>query len=75
MLTESPSSTKIIYTNGSQSVVSGPPAAVSPGNLLEMQIPGPCYRLLGVGPAMWVLTPPDGSDALSSLRTTDLHCI
>lgn len=75
MLTESPSSTKIIYTNDSQSVVSGPPAAVSRGNLLEMQILGPCYRLLGVGPAMWVWTPPDGSDALSSLRTTDLHCI
>ena len=56
MLTESPSSAKVMYTSGSQSVVSGPSAAASPGNLLEMQIPGPCYRqagleTLGCGPS------------------------
>ena len=36
-----------MYTSGSQSVVSGPPAAASPGNLLEMQILGPCYIYIG----------------------------
>ena len=48
MLTESPSSAQVMYTSGSQSVVSGPPAAASPGNLLEMHILGPCYRQAGL---------------------------
>ena len=81
MLTDSHSSIKRIYTNGSQSVISGPAAAAAlPRNLLEMQILGPCSRpteseTLGVGSAMCILTSPGGSHALSSVRTTDLHCI
>ena len=76
MLTESPSSAKVRYTSGSQSVVSGPPAAASPRNLLEMQILGSHLRpieseILGLGPSSLVLiSPPNDSEAHNALRTT-----
>ena len=64
---------------GSQSVVLGPAAAVSPGNLLEMVILGPAPDLVkqklwgSFGhPAMFLTSPPGDSNAHSSLRTTGL---
>ena len=88
MLTESPGSegnvdwTELnwMYTSGSQSVISEPPAAASPGSLLEMQILGPCYRQAGLetlecGPSdmgfksfKWFIDP-------LKCENPDLHCL
>lgn len=67
------------YVSCSRSVVPEPVSSPSPGNLLEMQILGPYFRLtesetLGIGTQILGVTNlSDASDACSHLGTTVLH--
>lgn len=45
-----PETLSILFSSGSQSVVPGPAASASPGNLLEMQILGSTPDLLNQNP-------------------------
>lgn len=71
--------TVIVYTRGSQSVVPGPAASVSPGNLLEMYVfrPHLLNQRLEWGPAGCILASWSGrSNVCSILRTAGLlQCI